>query len=290
MSTRFQIALRDIKSLFERSDRRVYGKSEMARILSENRVAWRLTQSMTVNAFTDELLKRGKLKRIDLKWPGNQTITRYAWGKISTHQLGLSLKPGAYLSHGTAVFLHGLNDQIPRTIYVNKEQSPKPQSQSSLSQEAMDKAFGRKQRISQLTVSYRHHKFVLLSGKHTDRLEVTSVDGLLGERLETTKLERTLIDIAVRPAYAGGTYQVLEAYKSAREGASVNTLISVLRKLGYKYPYHQTIGFYMSRAGFPKSRVARLRRLPMEFDFYLDYGIAAPAYDADWRLFHPKGF
>jgi predicted transcriptional regulator of viral defense system len=108
--------------------------------------------------------------------------------------------------------------------------------------------------------------------------------------VDVTRLERTLIDIAVRPDYAGGIYQVREAYRAARDRVSINTLIATLRKLDYVYPYHQAIGFYMARTGYDVSRTNRLLKLGMSVDFYLTYGIKDREYDAKWRLFFPKGF
>ena len=79
-----------------------------------------------------------------------------------------------------------------------------------------------------------------------------------------TSLERTLIDATVRPGYAGGVATVLEAYRRASEALTVSRLIDTLRKLDYVYPYHQAIGFYMERAGFPTKQLAPLKALGTE--------------------------
>ena len=50
---------------------------------------------------------------------------RFHHGPFTNYELALSLRPDSYLSHGSAAFLHGLTDQEPEFIYVNKEQSPK---------------------------------------------------------------------------------------------------------------------------------------------------------------------
>jgi hypothetical protein len=202
----------------------------------------------------------------------------------------VSLRPDAYISHGSAVYVHGLTQQLPRVLYINKEQSAKPKPASPLSQEALDRAFERPQRRSALSYKYGEWSFVLISGKHSGRLEVSPATISGNEQVDVTRVERTLIDITVRPAYAGGISQVLEAYKMAKDRISVSTMIATLKKLDYIYPYHQAIGFYMQRAGYEESRYKRLAALGMHFDFYLAHDIREREYDPTWRLFYPEGF
>jgi predicted transcriptional regulator of viral defense system len=289
MRSRIEKSKPEILKFFERSDSRVFSRSDLATILAENRDSWRLPLRLTVDRFIDFLSKNGRLKTIALSPATYPEIVRYAWGECSPYQIALSLRARAYLCHATALFLHGLTDQLPKTIYVNTEQSPKPFA-GSLSQEAINRAFSREQRKSKYIFPYDSLQFVLLSGKSTGRLEVGTLRGPSGEVLEVTKLERTLIDVAVRPAYAGGVFQVLEAYRAARERTSVNTLVATLKKLSYAYPYHQAIGFYMEKAGYERERFMRLRKLGLEFDFYLAHGLKQKEYNQFWRLFVPKNF
>ena len=93
----------------------------------------------------------------------------------------------------------------------------------------------------------------------------------------------------MRPAYAGGIVQVLEAFKGARARVSVPALVRTLKELGYAYPYHQAIGFLMKRAGYPEKSLALLRSLPRRFKFYLGYGLRETAFDEEWGLHYPKG-
>lgn len=253
------------------------------------RSSWNLPDYISTNHFVRFLSERGKLRQVQVR-SETQLLVRYTWGEVSDFAVAVSLRPSAYLSHGTAVFLHGLTQQIPKTIYVNKEQSPKPRPTLPLTQESLQVAFSRRQRRSQYSFMFKESAIVLISGKHTGRLEVVPLSTTTGEVLDVTGIERTLIDITVRPLYAGGVYQVLEAYKAARDHASVSTILATLKKLDYVYPYHQAIGFYMQRAGYESSRYERLRSLGLGFDFYLAHDIRDQDFDPHWRLYFPKGF
>lgn len=287
--SRIEIAKADIVRLFDESPKRVYTRADLARILQQNRAFWRLAQGTNVSYFIDFLTEKSRLRTINLASANYSGFARYGWGEVSPHQVALSVRPRSYLSHGTAVFLHGLNDALPNVIHVNQEQSPKGKPSGELKQESIDRAFSNQQRRSAYSLEYEKWRIVLLSGKNTGNLGVIKVLGPSQESLDVTNIERTLIDIAVRPIYAGGVFQVLEAYRSARDLVSVNALIATLKKLDYLYPYHQVIGFYMQRAGYDERRYARLRTMGLRFDFYLAYGMKDSEFDTGWRLHYPKG-
>lgn len=290
MAPRLSGALKRIEEYFGSAPTHVSSLADLNDVLHQHRNAWQLPKNTSRRKFVDFLLEQTKLHVVGLSSERYGEITRYAWGETTPYAIGLSLKRNSYLSHGTAVLLHGLTEQIPKVVYVNHEQSTKPRPSGSLTQASIDRAFSNRQRRSNYSFSHSGWQFVLLSGKQTANLGVISISSALGETLRVTGLERTLIDIAVRPEYSGGPYQILQAYKSAKNRMSINVLLANLKKLDYVYPYHQAIGFYMERAGYEPERLDRLKKLPINHDFYLGHGLREKNYAASWRLYFPKGF
>jgi predicted transcriptional regulator of viral defense system len=267
---------------------RVQTSTQVAELLDEHRLDWELAPSLSPQDFIQRLGRQGLLETVKLVSSDYKDLTRYVWGKASPYEVALSVKKGAFISHGTAAFLHDLTDQLPHTIFVNAEQSPKPAGKAILTQEGINRAFKGQQRTSNLIYKLGEWRITVVAGKNTGRMEVGTLRGPDEEPLEATKLERTLIDLAVRPVYGGGPASVLEAFRRAKDRVSTNTLLAVLKKFGYVYPYHQVIGFYMDRAEYPRDRVERIASLPMDFDFYLTYAMKNPAYVKEWRLYVPR--
>lgn len=290
MTTRIQSAKPKIEDFFRRLPVKAFSRHVIANIFSAYRDEWHLPGSLKFTQFLEFLLSETELREINLTSEHYSDEKRFIWESPSIYSIALSIRNKSYLTHGSAVFLHGLTDLIPKTVYVNYEQSPKPQG-GNLTQEGIDRAFSNHQRQSNLTFKYEEFQIVMVNGKFTDRLEIGELQWPdSDEVLEVTKLERTLIDIAVRPVYAGGVFQVLEAYERAKEKISVSTLIATLKKLNYVYPYHQAIGFYMERAGYPETKWAKLLKIGLSFDFYLAHQLPNDKkYDSTWRLFYPSG-
>jgi hypothetical protein len=278
---------RRISALFESSPRRVYSEGEIGALLDEHRAAWGLARRTTLEAFVDFLLSDTHLRRHRLVSSKQREVVRYAWRYPSLFEMALSLTPGGYLSHATAAFLHDLCENVPDTIYVNREQSPKPSPGQDLTQEALNLAFSRPQRASRTTFRFRDKDITLLSGKNTNRLVVDEMTGPGGEILQATSLERTLIDIVVRPAYGGGVEAVLQAYRRAKDRGNSHSMLKTLRKLDYVYPYHQSVGFLMERSGWDRESLSPFRELGLSFDFFLAHGVERTAYDTSWRIHYP---
>lgn len=276
----------DIIDVIASQNKTVFNDSEIRGILLEHRNDWRLPYSTDAQDILLFLFKKKIMTYVDIEFP-TRTFTRYLFrktpGEINILEIATSLHKNSYISHYTAAFIHNLTDNIVKSIYVNKEQKPKnPVRGNELTQEKIDHAFSKEMRISKNVATFNDRKIYLLNGKYTDCAGVTYINNI-----PVTNIERTLIDIAVRPGYSGGVYEVLKIYMNAQGEASVNKLYSLLKKMDYIYPYHQVIGFYLERAGFKESAVKLMERFPIKYKFYLTYGMKNMSFSERWNLFYP---
>jgi hypothetical protein len=276
------------KELLGASKRSVYSSSDLLHLYREISQEMRIPERISPQKFRGLLRKQNLLYEIVPRSSYPNPPKRYVLDSFSTYELAYSIKKGSYLSHGTAAFLHHLTSESDTTIYVNKEQSKKPPPiANSITQESTENAFSGRQRVSRFVLRYGAFSITLLNGKSTGRFGVNKMQVDEGVEVDVTNLERTLIDVTVRPVYAGGVERVLQCYKNARN-VSAEKLISTLDALNYGYPYHQAVGFYMQKAGFDPDTWTSLRSRGLHFDFYLAHGMRSRAYDPAWRIFYPK--
>ena len=285
---RLRIARADVEATFARTGRRVFTQSQLKEILEANRAFWRMG-AIPIGTFLNLLTEQFECREIRIDFPSRAAI-RYVWGRATDFEIIQSINPKGYFSHYTAVRLHDLTLQLPKIAYFNVEQKVRPGG-GVLTQQAIRNTFTRGQsRVSSNVAQFNDLSICQVNGGNTDNLGVTELVTEEGASpIRVTNLERTLIDAAVRPIYAGGVFEVKNAYAAAKDRASINKLTSYLKTIGYTYPYHQVIGFYMERTGYRPSQIALLRKFPQKYDFYIDYGLKQPEYDPHWKLYFPKG-
>ncbi|GMU34273.1 MAG: hypothetical protein AMXMBFR20_21450 [Planctomycetia bacterium] len=242
------------------------------------------------------MLTSTKLSKVTFPFPKPYAReTRFIWGDVDLREVMLTLKPNCHFSHYSAMQLHGLTEQVPKTTYINFEQQLASNPTGELAQKNIDAAFRRPVRTTKYIAETDQFRVCILNGKNTGYLGVEEIDhrpagGGRKFKIRLTGIERTLIDVAVRPVYSGGVFEVFKAYRLARETVSVNKLAAMLQKLRFIYPYHQVIGYYLERSGYRSTQIDLLRRFPMEFDFYLEHNMKQTEYVKAWRLYVPKGF
>jgi predicted transcriptional regulator of viral defense system len=295
--SRLQIAKADIAATLDQQRSHVLKYSDFGAILRQHRVDWRLAVKTSVSDFIAFLMKSSELKRYEFDFP-HRPETLYVWKNVPTMEMLLHLKRDSFYSHYTAMRMHGLTEQVPATIYISHErvgydtddrERPEPIEQS-----AIDAAFQQPARITKNSAVFGDRRIVLIHGAYTGKTGVESMPITFGTdgvaEVRVTDLERTLIEAVAKPWYSGGVAEVAKAFEQAKSRAAVNRLGALLKNLGYLYPYHQAVGYYMERAGYRSTQLDLLRRFPMEKDFYLDHQIPNPIYVKDWRLWVPSGF
>jgi predicted transcriptional regulator of viral defense system len=281
-----------IDSYFSENPYETFTPKEISNWIAERQKERVLPKTWTIKAIIDELVAGSWLRQISLTSDLYDSKTRFATNAATAFRIGLSLRNGSYLSHSSAAYLNSLIEEEPSAIYVNKEQAAK-KTNVSLSQESIDRAFTRLPRSSKYCFWHMENKpnpiqFVILSGKNTQDLGVEWKEHPKAGRIRVSNLERTLIDIAVRPHYSGGLQSVLRVYGRSKPHVDLKRLVYYLRELKYSYPYHQAIGFLMTKAGFERTQYQELRKLGFQFRFYLAHGIKDALFDSEWNVYYPQ--
>ncbi|WP_341280427.1 hypothetical protein [Paenibacillus sp. FSL H8-0537] len=276
----------EIEFVLQELKKNILSVSDMNSVLFSNQYKWKLPASTTTEEFLEFLVERRKILRQVVIILGGREIIRYVFtnSQLDHTEFAVSLFSNLYLSHYSAVTLHDLTNEIVKSIYVNREQSEKKGAPSAvLLQQNIDQAFLKPMRQTNNFFDFESRRIYVLNGRYTNQLGIIEKNGL-----RVTDLERTLIDIAVRPDYSGGVNEVLNIYRSAKGLISVNKMRMYIQKLKYIYPYHQAIGFYLELAGYNDTALKLMSNIPVEHDFYLTYNIIEKAYSNRWKLYYPR--
>lgn len=208
-----------------------------------------------------------------------------------------TILPKGFVSHYSAMYYHKLTDQIPKTLYWDKEQKSSidaDQERTKLTQEVLDIAFIKTQRTAKLFIDDGALRVYKITGKYTNNAGVKK-ENIENLKVEVAGIERTLVDATIRQDLCGGINQVLEAYIRAKDNQniSMNKIIQIIKKMDLIYPYHQVIGFLLEKTGFDVKNFRE--RFECEHDFYLVRGDVNQnknmlTYNSYWRLYYPTSF
>jgi len=283
--SRFPKAPEPVREFFSKSSQKVFTLEELDLIFQEHITEWTLAVS-NVEDFEKQLVQSNILRANKFEFEERiKSQIRFWLPSADIYDVALSLIPRTHLSHISALFLHGIIRKQPKFIYLTSEQSEKASKTltSELEQDNIDYAFSKPLRQTNAKCKYSGKEIIVLNGMFTNKMGIISLSGK-----PVTSLERTLIDITVRPGYGGGVSEVLKAFINAKDIVDLDVLISLLDNINYTYPYYQSIGFYLEKAGYDALQVSKLKRREKFIDFYLDYVIENSAYSKEWGLYYPK--
>ena len=216
-------------------------------------------------------------------------------------ELARTLYNDGYISHYTATYLHGLTEQIPKTIYVRVEYPAySSNSEVKLTQERIDIAFSKPSKISNKfsVKNFFGFRIKKVFTKKSQKAGVSkiSIDDKSNLEIKITDIERTLIDIAVRPEYSGGISEVCKIYRNAVKMGVINVrkIVNLIKRLDFVYPYHQAIGFLLDLSEVNSAELNYIKRsFPIKYDFYLTHGMNKTEQEditfvQEWRIYVPK--
>ncbi|MFA5972078.1 MAG: hypothetical protein WC780_06985 [Lentimicrobiaceae bacterium] len=278
-----------IENYFDLSDFKSFTAYKFNEIINKNRHDWGIPNSKSSKQVLSYLVNKQVLFENIFLDALNLSKAIYSWKTHDEFTIIAGLKSESYFTHYSAIYLHQLTLQIPKTIYLNFEHNSTLHSfeQSLLTQKAIDDAFKGSQRKSSSVYSFSGGKVILTNGMYTNKIGVLKKKNN-EQYFEYTDIERTLIDISVRPVYAGGVFEVLEAFKLAKSNLDAKKMADYLLKMNFIYPYHQVIGFYLEKANYSEKDIAYFKK-EMKFNFYLTYNIRNKEFSEKWRLYYPKG-
>lgn len=287
----FQAAEKLIRMAF--TEKQAYTSHDILTIFEQNREWWKIASYRNYKHLINFLDDNKILHLIKLKHLTTGAVKQIlAQPQASKFYIAQAIKKEGHLSNYTAMQIHQLTLQVPKTIYLSYDKNPDryynpSDNRQELTQEAIDKAFAKPQRIT--SEVYRNEAdntryFFLQKKMDAQNIGIVEKDGL-----SYTDLERTLIDIAIRPGYSGGVLEVLQAFANAKSRVNVVKLKSYLEALDYIYPYHQLVGFYLERANFQEKEIQPFMEKRSGFDFYLTYNMSNKIYDPKWQMYYPKG-
>ncbi len=103
------IAAAEIKSFFESFPTRVFWPSDLVQLCRRYKMAWRVPRRTSPAEFVEWLLENTAMTTAELRSANYPPITRYICGKgVSPVLIALSTRRDSYLSHGSALWVHGV--------------------------------------------------------------------------------------------------------------------------------------------------------------------------------------
>lgn len=251
-----------------------------------NRNNWKISADTDIEDFIYFCINNNILKESPLIFP-KRIVRRYTKYKnpASKEAIALSLSKDAYFSHYTAVMIHDLSYNVAKNIYVSTESTKKIKTSQALIQQNIDKSFQKRMRTTSRIAEYQNSYIYWLESKNYNKLGIIEKN-----KYKYTDLERTLLDILMRPGYSGGIKEVIDIFSNSKTKLSINRLYKYIKKMDPIYPYHQSIGFILEYIGLEGKLVDMFNKLGCQYDFYLDYNmdIEKCSYSKKWRIYYPN--
>src|SRR5690606_29759860 len=215
--------LNKVVSLFNNNGSRIFTIDQLKNFVYHAQIDLRISTD-SIWRCINKLEEMGKFHKEEIPFVNDsrkvvKSYYRYIYGEPDKFQLIASLAKNSYYSHQTALYFLRIIKKESDVTYLSHEQTPKKDFKQNMKQENIDAAFEQSVRKPATTGIYLSKQIMLHNGKFTNHLGVVPHSSI--QNIYHTDLERTLLDITVRPNYAGGVKAVLHIYKKVKDRKSV---------------------------------------------------------------------
>jgi len=249
--------------------------------------------SVVANLIRD-LQENGVVNSYKLTAKDGKTVTLYCsrkLDKLNPYEIAHALFPQEYFCNLSSIYYHSLTNQVPKAIYTCT--SAKRINENTVNDNELRRAFIKPHRHTKHVYTLDDYKVVVVERARISNsgvIESHPSSTLLPNKSRVTCIERALIDAVVSPHYNGGIVSVYTYFRNARNMLDMARLIKIYRRLDFVYPYSQSIGFLLDRAGMPKYASVIYKKFPPERSFYVDHDAKTSwIYDEKWKLYYPAG-
>ncbi len=252
------------------------------------------TRYSVVANLIDDLLKNGIVNSHKLTAKNNKTVTLYCSrkrDKLNPYEIAHAMFPQEYFCNLSSIYYHSLTNQVPKAIYICT--SGKRINVNTVNNNELRRAFIKPHRHTNHVYTLNDYNVIVVErARISDSGVVEShpPSTLLPNTSRVTCIERALIDAVVSPHYNGGIVSVYTYFRNAQDMLDMARLIKIYRRLNFVYPYSQSIGFLLDRAGMPKYASDIYKTFPPERSFFVDHDAKTTwVYDEKWKLYYPAG-
>lgn len=148
----FEAAYQNITDYFHNLNTQAFTTFDLSNIFENKRNSWKIASYRTAKHFFKYLENSGILKLTTLKHQSTGSIkTILSKPNANYYDIALTIKKDGYLGNYTAMSIHQLTLQIPKSIYISFMKSDEGRTNfnnASLSQKSIDQAFSKPQRIT----------------------------------------------------------------------------------------------------------------------------------------------
>ena len=220
---------------------------------------------------------------------------------VSPYAIALSLSTHAYVSHYSALYLHGLTLNVPKPIYVKsrrtKAKNP-PREPGSLTQAQLDSSFSLPARATRNIYTFDYEGatrevYLLEKSAEVDKGITKVFAPHAPSGIAVSGIEKTLVECVIKTNYAGGAGEVLDAFRMAKGNLKILRMMQLFNGGHYLFPYEKNILFYMDRTDYSEQQknLVKERSRPDRkgFTTYLEKDMHSMRLDPEIGIYYPQG-